>query len=109
MEINAAVSAGQSGAPLVQSDSAGVIGLVVGATIDPAPPRILEAIDILEQIGNRTVTVTNAVTRESKTVSEGQLLREVITYLKSLEQQNIGDVVLSATLARFLQQNGIDP
>jgi S1-C subfamily serine protease len=109
MEINAAISAGQSGAPLVQADNGNVIGMVVGATVDAAPPRILEALQILDQIGNRTVAVTNTATGESKTVSEGQLLREVVTYLKSLEQQNIGDVVPGATLARFLQRNGIEP
>lgn len=109
MEINAAISAGQSGAPLVQADNGSAIAIVIGATVDTAPPRILEVLQILEQIGDRTVTVTNTATGESKTVSEGQLLREVVTYLKSLEQQNIGDVVPGAALSRFLQKNGIEP
>lgn len=106
--VNAAFNSGNSGGPILNIEEGTVIG-VVSSKLAPIPPEIDSALKALSN--NRsgfmyTVTYPDGTKTE---FSEGQIIAEVLKYLRSQTQLVIGHGVMLGDLRAFLKEKGIDP
>ena len=106
--VNAAVNLGNSGGPLVCVESGKVMG-VVSSKLAPMPEYIESALAALKQ--NKTITVFKRIKPDgsAERLSTGQVVEEVLQYLRSQTQLVIGHTVVLGDLRGFLKANGIDP
>ncbi len=106
--VNAAFNAGNSGGPLLDIEDGTVIG-VVSSKLAPIPSSIESALEALKtQRSGMTYTREYSDGRK-ETVSEGQVVAEVLHYLRSQTQLVVGHAVKSSDLRTFLKANGIEP
>ena len=106
--VNAAFNSGNSGGPVLHLEDGSVIG-VVSSKLAPLPDYVHSALVALskQQSGfSYTATLPDGST---KTVSEGQLISDVLQYLRSQTQLVIGHAVTLDDLCAFFQNNGIKP
>jgi len=106
--INAAFNGGNSGGPVLSQEDGSVIG-VVSSKLAPIPLYIESALAALaNQKSGFTYTRTLA-SGKTETISEGQVVAEVLTYLRSQTQLVLGHAVTSQDLVAFLKKEGITP
>jgi S1-C subfamily serine protease len=106
--VNAAFNGGNSGGPLISVDDGAVIG-VVSSKLAPLPAHIGV---ILDHLSHQKTGITSEATMPDGrkiTVTEGQLVGEVLKYLRSQVQLVIGYAVTTADLQSFLKANGVQP
>lgn len=106
--VNAAFNGGNSGGPLISVEGGTVIG-VVSSKLAPLPPHIGS---ILEHLARQQFGFTYEATmpdgRKIK-VTEGQLIGEVLMYLRSQVQLVIGYAATTSDLRAFLKAHGAEP
>jgi len=106
--VNAAFNGGNSGGPVLDIETGEVIG-VVSSKLAPIPEIIESALEALsEQRSGFTYTKTLS-DGTTETVSEGQVIAEVLKYLRSQTQLVLGHAVTSTDLIVFLTKNKINP
>jgi S1-C subfamily serine protease len=106
--VNAAFNSGNSGGPVLAIDDGAVIG-VVSAKLTPIPQFIESALEALANQQSGFVYTQTAPDGTKTNVSEGQIIAEVLQYLRSQTQLVLGHAVPSDELRRFLTANKIDP
>jgi S1-C subfamily serine protease len=106
--INAACNSGNSGGPVLRLEDGAVIG-VVSSKLAPIPPYIVSALEVLSnQQSGLTYEATDA-TGKKFTLTEGKIIGDVLTYLRSQTQLVIGHAVSTAQLVDFLRVHKIEP
>lgn len=106
--VNAAINSGNSGGPLINVRDGKVIGVVV-SKMAPLPAYIAEYLELLEvdDQGDKVVARRPDGTRGEMT--RGQIIAQVLEYLREQTQMVIGHAVILGDLRRFLQENGVEP
>jgi S1-C subfamily serine protease len=106
--VNAAFNGGNSGGPLISVEDAAVIG-VVSSKLAPIPPHIGGILQALQH--QQSGLTYEAMTPDGRkiTFTEGQLIAEVLLFLRSQVQLVIGYAVTTSDLHAFLKTNGIEP
>lgn len=106
--INAAFNGGNSGGPVLSVEDGRVIG-VVSSKLAPLPESIAQILNVLS--AQRAILQYERVNADgTKTsLSEGQIVAEVLNYLRSQVQLVIGYSVTTQDLSEFLTVNGIAP
>jgi S1-C subfamily serine protease len=106
--VNAAFNGGNSGGPVLSLEDGSIIG-VVSSKLAPIPQEIAQILEVLQkqQYGlqyNGTKSDGTAVT-----YSEGQLIGEVLQYLRGQVQLVIGYSIAPEDISKFLKARKIDP
>lgn len=106
--INAAFNGGNSGGPVLSVEDGLVIG-IVSSKLAPLPKSINQ---ILTALGSSRSILQYEATNADGTktsLSEGQIVAEVLNYLRSQVQLVIGYSVSELDIKDFLNANGITP
>jgi len=106
--VNAAFNGGNSGGPLLELKHGTIIG-VVSSKLAPMPSHIEKALTALKSskgILQFTRTHSDGTTEK---VSTGNVVEEVLQYLRSQTQLVIGYAVFASDLRSFLKVHGIEP
>ena len=106
--VNAAFNSGNSGGPLINIEDRTVIGVVV-SKLTPIPTYIVDALEALKNQKAGFVYTRTLSDGTKETISEGQLIADVLSYLRSQTQLVIGLTVSVEDLRNFLRANGIEP
>lgn len=106
--VNAAFNGGNSGGPILDLEDGSVIG-VVSSKLAPIPPLIESALEALSNQKSGFMYTKTLPNGKKVNVSEGQIIGEVLKYLRSQNQLVLGHVVTSNDLIQFLKSNGIEP
>ena len=106
--VNAAFNGGNSGGPVLSLENGSIIG-VVDSKLTPVPQEIAQILEVLQkqQYGlqyNGTKADGTAVT-----YSEGQLIGEVLQYLRGQVQLVIGYSIAPDDIAKFLKARKLNP
>lgn len=101
--VNAAFNAGNSGGPLIDIESGLVLGIVAGK-LAPIPPHIESALKALKN--DRSVSAFSVTKSDgtTETVSNSQVLEQVLQYLRSQTQLVVGHAVLTGDIKTFLKK-----
>jgi len=106
--VNAAFNSGNSGGPLLRVEDGTVIGVVV-SKLTPVPEEVESGLQALKnQKSGMTYTRTYPDGRK-ETLTEGQIVHEVLHHLRRQTQLVIGHAVMLEDLRKFLEQNKIEP
>jgi len=106
--VNAAFNAGNSGGPLLDVEDGTVIG-VVSSKLAPIPESVESALNALKTQRSGMTYTRDYSDGRKETVSEGQVVAEVLHYLRGQTQLVVGHAVKSSDLRTFLKANGIEP
>ncbi len=106
--INAAFNGGNSGGPVLSQEDGSVIG-VVSSKLAPIPPYIESALAALANQKSGFTYTRTLLSGKTETVSEGQVVAEVLTYLRSQTQLVLGHAVTAQDLMVFLNKEGVAP
>jgi len=106
--VNAAFNSGNSGGPLLNMEDGTVIG-VVSSKLAPIPLAVANAIEALKK--QETGIVHTKTTNDGKEiyVTEGQIVAEVLSHLRSQTQLVIGHAVSTTDLISLLKREKIEP
>lgn len=106
--VNAAFNSGNSGGPLLDAATGAVIG-VVSSKLAPVPAHIEIALQTLAKQASGTIYTRTLDNGQKITVSQGQLIADVLQYLRGQTQLVIGYAVTLGDLQNFLKTQGIQP
>lgn len=106
--VNAAFNSGNSGGPVLHLEDGSVIG-VVSSKLAPLPGYIQSTLVALSKQKSGFVYTATLPDGSTKTASEGQLIADVLEYLRSQTQLVIGHAVTLEDICAFLQKNGLAP
>lgn len=106
--VNAAFNGGNSGGPVIRLDDNAVLA-VVSSKLAPVPPHILNYLDALKGQRFGMTFIATKPDGSKTTMSEGQVIAEVLVYLRSQTQLVIGHAVPCWEINSFLKKNGIEP
>lgn len=106
--VNAAFNGGNSGGPVLSLEDGSVIG-VVSSKLAPIPPLIESALEALSKQQSGFTFTKSFADGSQVNVSEGQVIAEVLKYLRSQTQLVLGHAVTGQDLRAFLQEKGIEP
>jgi S1-C subfamily serine protease len=106
--VNAAFNSGNSGGPVLSTADGSVVG-VVSSKLAPIPPLIESALEALANQQSGFVYTKTMPDGTKANVSEGQVVGEVLKYLRSQTQLVLGHAVTSEELRAFLKARKIDP
>jgi hypothetical protein len=106
--VNAAINSGNSGGPLINVKDGRVIGVVV-SKMAPLPAYISDYLELLEVDDHGDKVVTRKPDGSRGEMTQGQIIAEVLEYLRKQTQMVIGHAVILGDLRAFLKDNGIDP
>jgi S1-C subfamily serine protease len=106
--VNAAFNSGNSGGPLIEIENGTVIG-VVSSKLAPLPQYIESALKALKEAKYGLMFNKTLPDGTKESVSQAQVVEEILQYLRSQTQLVIGYAVLGNDLKGFLKANGIEP
>ncbi len=106
--VNAAFNAGNSGGPLLELEGGTVIG-VVSSKLAPIPSHIEKSLIALKSSKGITQFIRIHPNGTKEKVSTGNVVEEVLQYLRSQTQLVIGYAVLCRDLRNFLEAHGVEP
>jgi S1-C subfamily serine protease len=106
--VNAAFNSGNSGGPLVEIDANRVIG-VVASKLAPLPEHIEMALKALKEAKYGLMFTKTKPDGTKETISEAQVIEEILQYLRSQTQLVIGHAVSAKDLRAFLTANKVEP
>jgi S1-C subfamily serine protease len=106
--VNAAFNRGNSGGPLVEIENGTVIG-VVCSKLAPLPREIELRLEALKKNKFGLQYTERKPDGATEELSEGQLVEDVLQYLRSQTQLVVGYACFGDHLSQFLKANGIDP
>lgn len=102
--VNAAFNAGNSGGPLIDIESGSVMGIVVSklAPMSPYIESALRALKNYKSISAFSITKPDGTT---ESISNSQVLEQVLQYLRSQTQLVVGRAVLTGDIKTFLKKH----
>lgn len=106
--INAAFNGGNSGGPVLSVEDGLVIG-IVSSKLAPLPKSVEQILTVLASSKNILQYERHNPDGSITSLSEGQIVAEVLNYLRSQVQLVIGYSVTTKDLKDFLNANGITP
>jgi S1-C subfamily serine protease len=106
--VNAAFNSGNSGGPVLKIEDGTIIG-VVASKLAPLPREIESTLKALSQNSFGMMYTATKSDGTSISLSEAQVIEQVLQFLRSQTQLVIGHAVQVGTLKDFLRKNGIDP
>jgi len=106
--VNAAFNSGNSGGPLIEIENGTVIG-VVSSKLAPMPQYIEGALKALKEAKYGLMFEKTLPDGSKESLSQAQVVEEILQYLRSQTQLVIGYAVLVKDLRAFLKVNGINP
>jgi S1-C subfamily serine protease len=106
--VNAAFNGGNSGGPLVNIEDGSVIG-VVSSKLAPISPLIESALEVLKKQRSGFTYTKQYPDGTTETVSEGQVVAEVLYYLRTQTQLVVGHAIKSDDVRSFLKANSVEP
>jgi S1-C subfamily serine protease len=106
--VNAAFNGGNSGGPLLELENGTVIG-VVSSKLAPIPPHIVKALEALKSSKGITQFIRTYPDGTQEKVSTGNVVEEVLQYLRSQTQLVIGYAVFASDLRNFLKAHAAEP
>lgn len=106
--INAAFNRGNSGGPVVGLEDGKVIG-VVSSKLAPLPKSTESSLKALSEMKSGPQYTKSEPGKEPSSVSQAQLVAEVLEYLRGQTQLVLGFAVKLSELHGFLKENGIEP
>ena len=106
--VNAAFNRGNSGGPLVEVVNGTVIG-VVCSKLAPLPPHVEHFLSVLKTNDSGVVFGTRDADGTTGHITEGQIIEDVLQYLRSQTQLVIGYACFGDHLVQFLRANKIEP
>lgn len=106
--VNGAFNSGNSGGPVISTENASVIG-IVSSKLAPIPKDVDDALNALSSNQSGLVYKRRNSDGTLKNLSEGQVVAEVLRYLRSQMQLVVGYSVSVKELRKFLEANGIEP
>lgn len=106
--VNAAFNGGNSGGPVLSLDDGSIIG-VVSSKLAPIPPVTESALEALSNQSSGFVYTKKLPDGTTQNVSEGQVVAEVLKYLRSQTQLVLGHAVTNQDIRSFLKDRKIDP
>lgn len=107
--VNAAFNCGNSGGPLVEIENGTVIG-VVCSKLAPLPAEIDVYLNGLKKNAGMGIQYMKQKTDgTTEPIMEGQVIEEILRYLRSQTQLVIGYACTRDNLVQFLKANGIQP
>jgi S1-C subfamily serine protease len=106
--VNAAFNSGNSGGPLIDTETGLVIG-IVSSKLAPIPPSIEIILTAMRE--NKMGTIWKHIKPDGtiEHFSQDQMLERVIQYLQSQTQLVVGHAVLPDQLNRFIKSKNLDP
>lgn len=105
--VNAAFNGGNSGGPVINNETGEVVG-VVDSKLAPIPPTIESALNALSTANSGLMYNVQTPDGKTTTLSEGQVVGSVLTYLRSQTQLVLGQAVTSNDLLNFLKSAGAE-
>lgn len=106
--VNGAFNAGNSGGPLLDGETSEVIG-VVSSKLAPIPPEIESALTALRANKLGMQYERHLPDGTTQPISEGQVIAEVLQYLRSQVQLVIGHAVKYGDINDFLKRQKVEP
>lgn len=108
--VNAAFNLGNSGGPLIDIEKGEVIG-VVSSKLAPLPKNIENTLELLSKDKKQGIFTYVRTLPDGKKVSitEGQVVADVLYYLRSQVQLVVGHAVIAKDIREFLIAHGVDP
>ena len=106
--INAAFNGGNSGGPVLSVEDGRVIG-VVSSKLAPLPPEISQILELLRKQTYGLIYEGTRADGSKISLSEAQIIVEVLQYLRSQVQLVVGYAVSIQDVGAFLTANGVTP
>jgi S1-C subfamily serine protease len=107
--VNAAFNRGNSGGPLVEIEKGMIVG-VVCSKLAPLPREVERFLNVLKNnTGTGVGFERTKADGSTDTIMEGQIIEEILQYLRSQTQLVIGYACSGGDLVQFLRRNGIQP
>jgi hypothetical protein len=106
--VNGAFNLGNSGGPVISIEDGSVIG-VVSSKLAPIPSDVEETLKALQQSRSILMYKRHKPDGTLEDLSEGQIVAEVLNYLRSQTQLVVGYAVSVKELRQFLEGNGVEP
>lgn len=105
--VNAAFNSGNSGGPVLRLEDGAVMG-VVASKLAPLPQHIESILNALAQQQSGFMYEYNMPDGSKKSFSEGQLVGEVLKFLRSQTQLVVGHAVILENVYKFLSDQGVN-
>jgi hypothetical protein len=102
--VNGALNPGNSGGPLISGGK--VIG-VVQSKAAPITPYIMSALNALNNNKSGFIYTNTDSSGKITTISEAQIIGQILTYYREISQVMIGEAVSVSELKNFLTENKI--
>jgi hypothetical protein len=93
---------------VLSQEDGSIIG-VVSSKLAPIPSYIESALDALANQKSGFVYTRTLASGKTENISEGQVVAEVLTYLRSQTQLVLGHAVTSQDLKAFLKKEDVEP
>lgn len=106
--VNAAFNSGNSGGPVLNVEDGTVMGLV-SSKLAPLPQSTESALAALATQRSGLMYTAARPDGSQVQVSEGQVIYEVLQYLRQQVQLVIGHAVLVEDMRAFMKGNGVEP
>lgn len=105
--INAAFNGGNSGGPLIDVESGEVMG-IVASKLAPLPPYILSALEAMKTNSSGVVYTKTLPDGTKEQMVEGQVIQEILQFLRSQTQLVVGHAILPGDIRAFLKKHKLD-
>jgi S1-C subfamily serine protease len=106
--VNGAFNSGNSGGPLIEVASGTVIG-IVSSKLTPIPQDVQDDLEALAAQGNGFTFIKTFPDGTKTSRTEGQLVSEILQYLRSQTQLVLGNAVKIGDIQSFLLEQKIEP
>jgi S1-C subfamily serine protease len=106
--VNAAFNGGNSGGPVLSLEDGSIVG-IVSSKLAPLPTHVATILDLLGKQTSGFVYEATKPDGSKVTFTEGQLIGEVLQYLRGQVQLVIGYAVSRDDLVKFLNARNVAP